>query len=177
MSACSLEVNKKNLREDVLEDIRNGSANIVVGTHALVEEKVEFAKLGFVIVDEQHRFGVMQRATLRGKGINPDVLVMTATPIPRTLAMTLYGDLEVSIIDELPANRKPIRTALRTESQKHKVYQFVKDEIDRGRQAYIVFPLIEESEKIDLKAATKEYELSAKKYFSELSDLAYYMAD
>ncbi len=149
---------RKVLREDVMEDIRSGSANIVIGTHALVEEKVEFAKLGFVIVDEQHRFGVMQRAALRGKGINPDVLVMTATPIPRTLAMTLYGDLEISIIDELPANRKSIRTALRTESQKHKVYQFVKDEIDRGRQAYIVFPLIEESEKIDLKAATKEYE-------------------
>lgn len=150
---------RKILRDDVLEDIRNGRANIVVGTHALVEEKVEFAKLGFVIVDEQHRFGVMQRATLRGKGLNPDVLVMTATPIPRTLAMTLYGDLEISQIDELPSNRKPIRTAIRTESQKNKVYQFVKEEIDRGRQAYIVFPLIEESEKIDLKAATKECEL------------------
>jgi len=149
---------RKKLREDILEDIRNGNANIVVGTHALVEEKVEFAKLGFIIVDEQHRFGVLQRATMRGKGINPDVLVMTATPIPRTLAMTLYGDLEVSVIDELPTNRKAIRTALRTESQKQKVYQFVRDEIDRGRQAYIVFPLIEESEKIDLKAATKEYE-------------------
>jgi len=124
----------------------------------LVEEKVEFAKLGFIIVDEQHRFGVMQRATLRGKGMNPDVLVMTATPIPRTLAMTLYGDLEVSVIDELPANRKSVRTAIRTESQKDKVYQFVKDEIDRGRQVYIVFPLIEKSEKIDLKAATKEFE-------------------
>ncbi len=156
---------RKKLREDILEDIRNGSANIVVGTHALVEEKVEFAKLGLVIVDEQHRFGVMQRAALRGKGINPDVLVMTATPIPRTLAMTLYGDLEVSIIDELPANRKSIRTAIRTESQKNKVYQFIKEEIDRGLQAYIVFPLIEESEKIDLKAATKEYEHLQKSVF------------
>ncbi len=156
---------RKKLREDILEDIRNGSANIVVGTHALVEEKVEFAKLGLVIVDEQHRFGVMQRAALRGKGINPDVLVMTATPIPRTLAMTLYGDLEVSIIDELPSNRKSIRTAIRTESQKHKVYQFVKDEIDQNRQAYIVFPLIEESEKMDLKAATREYEYLQKSVF------------
>ena len=156
---------KKILREDILEDIRNGNANIVVGTHALVEEKVEFAKLGFIIVDEQHRFGVLQRAILRGKGINPDVLVMTATPIPRTLAMTLYGDLEVSIIDEMPTNRKAIRTALRTESQKLKVYQFVRDEIDRGRQAYIVFPLIEESEKIDLKAATKEFDILHKIYF------------
>jgi ATP-dependent DNA helicase RecG len=149
---------RKKLREDIIEDIRRGSAQIVVGTHALVEEKVEFAKLGLVIVDEQHRFGVMQRATLRAKGMNPDVLVMTATPIPRTLAMTLYGDLEVSVIDEMPANRKPVRTALRTEQEKRRVYQFVEEEIRRGRQAYIVFPLIEESDKIDLKAATKEYE-------------------
>ncbi len=149
---------RKKLRDDILEDIRQGSAQIVVGTHALIEEKVEFAKLGFVVVDEQHRFGVMQRADLRKKGMNPDVLVMTATPIPRTLAMTVYGDLDVSVIDELPANRKPIRTALRTEQQKERVFQFVKEEIRRGRQAYIVFPLIEESEKIDLKAAVKEFE-------------------
>jgi ATP-dependent DNA helicase RecG len=158
---------RKKLREDVLEDIRQGSAHIVVGTHALVEEKVEFMNLGLVIVDEQHRFGVMQRATLRLKGINPDVLIMTATPIPRTLAMTLYGDLEVSVIDEMPANRKPIRTALRTEKQKVRVYQFVKEEIQRGRQAYIVFPLIEESEKVDLKAATREYEHLQRNIFPE----------
>ncbi len=101
---------KKKLREDMLEDIRNGSAKIIIGTHALVEEQVEFAKLGFIIIDEQHRFGVMQRAVLRQKGIHPDVLVMTATPIPRTLAMTVYGDLEVSVINEMPANRKAIRT-------------------------------------------------------------------
>jgi ATP-dependent DNA helicase RecG len=104
---------------------------------------------------------------LRGKGINPDVLVMTATPIPRTLAMTLYGDLEVSVIDEMPGGRKPIRTALRTERQKVRVYQFVRDEIQRGRQAYIVFPLIEESEKIDLKAATQEYEHLQRKIFPD----------
>jgi ATP-dependent DNA helicase RecG len=158
---------RKKLREDVLEDIRQGSAHIAVGTHALVEEKVEFMNLGLVIVDEQHRFGVMQRATLRLKGINPDVLIMTATPIPRTLAMTLYGDLEVSVIDEMPVNRKPIRTALRTEKQKERVYQFVKDEIRHGRQAYIVFPLIEESEKVDLKAATKEYEHLQQNIFPE----------
>ncbi len=158
---------RKKLREDILEDIRQGSAHIVVGTHALVEENVEFAKLGFVIVDEQHRFGVMQRATLRTKGTNPDVLVMTATPIPRTLAMTLYGDLEVSVIDEMPPNRRPIRTALRTEQQKERVYQFVKEEIQRGRQVYIVFPLIEESEKVDLKAATKEYEHLQQNVFPE----------
>jgi len=158
---------KKKLREDILEDIRSGSANIVVGTHALVEGQVEFAKLGFIIIDEQHRFGVMQRAVLRQKGINPDVLVMTATPIPRTLAMTVYGDLEVSVINEMPANRKPIRTAIRTEQQKLRVFEFVKEEIAHGRQAYIVFPLIEESEKMDLKAATIEYERLQKEIFPD----------
>ncbi|MBN1398999.1 MAG: ATP-dependent DNA helicase RecG [Bacteroidetes bacterium] len=158
---------RKKLRDDILEDIRRGSAQIVVGTHALVEEKVDFLNLGLVIVDEQHRFGVMQRAGLRSKGTNPDTLIMTATPIPRTLAMTLYGDLEVSVIDEMPANRKPVRTALRTEKEKARVYQFVKEEISRGRQAYIVFPLIEESEKIDLKAAAREYEHLQKNIFPE----------
>ena len=159
---------KKKLRDEVLEDIRSGGAQIVVGTHALAEEKVEFAKLGLVIVDEQHRFGVLQRATLREKGGNPDVLVMTATPIPRTLAMTLYGDLDVSVIDELPSGRVPIRTALRSEQQKPRVYEFVKEEIARGRQAYIVFPLVEESEKVDLKAATAEYEHLQRDVFPRL---------
>ena len=160
---------RKRLREDILEDIRSGRAQIVVGTHALIEENVEFANLGFVIIDEQHRFGVLQRATLREKGVSPDVLVMTATPIPRTLSMTLYGDLDVSVIDELPANRKAIRTAVRLEEQKQKVYQFVRDEIRRGRQAYIVFPLIEESEKIDVKAATKEFKYLQENVFPELN--------
>jgi ATP-dependent DNA helicase RecG len=149
---------KKKLREDVLEDIHSGRANLVVGTHALIEENVKFAKLGFVVIDEQHRFGVLQRATLREKGFNPDVLVMTATPIPRTLSLTVYGELDVSVIDEMPASRKPIKTGLRTEADKGKVYQFVRKEIERGRQVYIVFPLIEESEKVDLKAATIEFE-------------------
>ncbi|OGU25961.1 MAG: ATP-dependent DNA helicase RecG [Ignavibacteria bacterium GWA2_54_16] len=149
---------KKKLREDVLEDLRSGRAQIVVGTHALLEENVRFAHLGFVVIDEQHRFGVMQRATLREKGLNPDVLVMTATPIPRTLALTVYGDLDVSVIDEMPANRKPIKTGVRLEDQKDKVYDFVKQEVRQGRQVYIVFPLIEESEKVDLKAATVEFE-------------------
>lgn len=158
---------RKKLREDILEDIRSGSAQIAVGTHALLEEGVAFSRLGFVIIDEQHRFGVVQRAALREKGINPDVLVMTATPIPRTLAMTLYGDLEISVIDEMPANRKPVRTALRLEGQKDRVYEFVREEIERGRQAYIVFPLIEESEKLDLKAATQEYEQLSQKVFPE----------
>ena len=159
---------KKKLREDILEDIRSGSANIVVGTHALLEEHVAFASLGFVVVDEQHRFGVAQRALLREKGKgNPDVLVMTATPIPRTLSLTLYGDLDVSVIDELPKNRRPVRTAVRTEKEKKNVFKFVKDEIHEGRQAYIVYPLIEESEKIDLKAAMVEFE-KLKREFPEL---------
>jgi ATP-dependent DNA helicase RecG len=149
---------RKKLRDDVLEDIRSGRANIVLGTHALIEKNVDFANLGFVIIDEQHRFGVVQRAELREKGTSPDILVMTATPIPRTLSMTLYGDLDVSVIDELPLHRRPIRTAVRMEHQKEKVYSFVREELQRGRQAYIVFPLIEESEKVDLKAATKEFE-------------------
>ena len=161
---------KKKLREDILEDIGRGSANIVIGTHALIQEKVHFANLGFVVVDEQHRFGVAQRALLRGKGKeNPDVLVMTATPIPRTLSLTLYGDLDVSIIDELPKNRRPVKTAIRTEREKKKVYAFVKDELRRGRQAYIVYPLIEESEKIDLKAAIAEFDKLKENDFSEFT--------
>ena len=159
---------KKKLREDILEDIRRGSANIVVGTHALIEQRVEFADLGLVIVDEQHRFGVAQRALLREKGKkNPDVLVMTATPIPRTLSLTLFGDLDISVIDELPKNRRPVKTAVRTGKQKQKVYSFVKDEIKKGRQAYVVYPLIEESEKVDLKAATVEFENLSKRDFPE----------
>lgn len=160
---------RKKLREDVLEDIRRGTANIVIGTHALIQEHVQFANLGFVVIDEQHRFGVAQRAVLREKGKNnPDVLVMTATPIPRTLSLTLYGDLDVSIIDEMPKGRKPIRTAIRTEKDKKKVFDFVRSEIKKGRQAYIVYPLIEESEKIDLKAAVKEYEYFTKEIFPDL---------
>ncbi|MCX7983631.1 MAG: ATP-dependent DNA helicase RecG [Bacteroidetes bacterium] len=158
---------RKKEREVLLEELSNGTAHLVVGTHALIEEGVKFHNLGLVIIDEQHRFGVLHRAMLKEKGTSPDVLVMTATPIPRTLAMTLYGDLDVSIIDELPSNRKPIRTAIRTEQDKPRVYAFVKEELHRGRQAYIVFPLIEESEKVDLKAATREFERLQKDVFPE----------
>ncbi len=158
---------RKKLREDVLEDIRSGLGQIVVGTHALVEENVKFSRLGFIVIDEQHRFGVLQRATLREKGLNPDVLVMTATPIPRTLSLTVYGDLDVSVIDEMPANRKPIKTGVRLDIQKEKVYQFVREEIRKGRQAYVVLPLIEESEKSDLKAATAEFERLQTEIFPE----------
>jgi ATP-dependent DNA helicase RecG len=161
---------KKKLRDDVLEDIRRGTAHIVIGTHALIQEKVQFADLGFVVIDEQHRFGVSQRALLREKGKkNPDVLVMTATPIPRTLSLTVYGDLDVSIIDELPKNRKQIRTAVRFDKDKKKIFDFVKTEVKKGGQAYVVYPLIEESEKVDLKAATKEFEYLQTTVFPEYS--------
>ena len=141
-------------RSDVLDQIQNGEANIIVGTHALIQEDVNFYKLGLVIIDEQHRFGVMQRATLRGKGINADVLVMTATPIPRTLAMTVYGDLDVSVIDEMPPGKMPVRTLLMSESRREKVYQMIHTELAKGHQAFIVYPLVEESETLDLKDAT-----------------------
>jgi ATP-dependent DNA helicase RecG len=138
----------------VLEDVASGAAQIVLGTHALFEKEVRFTRLGFVVIDEQHRFGVLQRALLRGKGTNPDVLVMTATPIPRTLSLTLFGDLDVSVIDELPEGRRPVRTIVKTETELEDVAGFVKREVDAGHQAYFVYPLIEESEKLDLKAAT-----------------------
>ena len=131
-----------------------GEIGCIVGTHALVQEAVEFRKLGLAVVDEQHRFGVAQRARLKAKGESPDVLVMTATPIPRTLALTLYGDLDVSVLDELPPGRKPIRTEARGEAKRAQIYKFLQDQIAEGRQIYVVYPLIEESEAIDLKAAT-----------------------
>ncbi|MEO6693732.1 MAG: ATP-dependent DNA helicase RecG [Ignavibacteria bacterium] len=158
---------KKKLREEILNDIQTGKSDIIIGTHALIQEKVEFKNLGFVVIDEQHKFGVMQRAKLKEKGLNPDVLVMTATPIPRTLSMTYYGDLDVSIIDELPLNRIPIRTALRMEADKFKIYSFVKDEINNGRQAYIIYPLIDESEKLDLKSAEENYKLLKENIFTK----------
>ncbi|HEX9653868.1 MAG TPA: ATP-dependent DNA helicase RecG [bacterium] len=149
---------KKAERAKILEMIKAGEAGIIIGTHALIQEGVEFRRLGLAIVDEQHRFGVMQRAILMEKGLNPDVLVMTATPIPRTLSLTLYGDLDVSILDELPPGRKPVKTVWRSESKRAEIYDFVKNGIENGDQVYIVFPLIEESEKIDLKAAIESYE-------------------
>ncbi len=154
-------------REQILERIATGQAGIIVGTHALIQEAVDFHQLGLVVIDEQHRFGVMQRATLRDKGLNPDVLVMTATPIPRTLTMTVYGDLDVSIIDELPANRKPIRTFWREEQRRSRVYQFLRSKVAEGAQAYIVFPLVEESEKSDLKAAVESFRVMSETFFKE----------
>lgn len=146
-------------RQTVLEDLNAGTVNILVGTHAVIEDTVQFARLGMVVVDEQHRFGVAQRAKLWTKSENPPhVLVMTATPIPRTLAMTLYGDLDVSVIDELPPGRKPIHTQHVFDNQLSSLYRSIRNQIMQGRQVYIVFPLIEESEKIDLKNLEEGYE-------------------
>ncbi|MCL5742604.1 MAG: ATP-dependent DNA helicase RecG [Acidobacteria bacterium] len=138
--------------------LAEGLVHVAIGTHALLEKEVEFRKLGLAIVDEQHRFGVMQRLGLVRKGVHPDVLVMTATPIPRTLALTLYGDLDVSVIDELPPGRKPIITKHATADHVERVYSFLKQQIDEGRQAYVVYPVIEESETQAMKAAQKMYE-------------------
>jgi ATP-dependent DNA helicase RecG len=131
-----------------------GEIGCVLGTHALVQEEVEFRRLGLVVVDEQHRFGVAQRARLRAKGAHPDLLVMTATPIPRTLALTLYGDLDVSVLDELPPGRRPVKTVARTDAKRAEIYAFIREQVRDGRQAYVVYPLVEESEAVDLKAAT-----------------------
>ena len=144
---------KKKDRVEIHEGLQSGTLNILVGTHAIFEDVVQFKNLGLCIIDEQHRFGVAQRAKLwdKNKQIHPHVLVMTATPIPRTLAMTLYGDLDVSVIDELPAGRKPIQTIHRYDSHRLQVFSFIQSEIQKGRQVYIVYPLIEESEKMDFK--------------------------
>jgi ATP-dependent DNA helicase RecG len=164
------------LREDVLEDIRRGTVHLIVGTHAIIEEKVEFSRLGLVVIDEQHRFGVSQRAALKEKasagveGIRyPDVLVMTATPIPRTLSLTIYGDLDVSIIDALPARRKAVQTQLKTENERKRVYAFLREQVEEGRQVYVVYPLVETSEKLDVKAATEGYEQLRRDVFPDLS--------
>ena len=157
---------KKSERKIIHEYLRSGELHIIVGTHALLEEVVQFKKLGLAIVDEQHRFGVAQRSRLwqKNEDIYPHVLVMTATPIPRTLAMTLYGDLDISVIDELPAGRKPIKTVHRYDSNRLKVNGFLKKQIELGRQVYVVYPLIEESEKLDLKDLMDGYESIARAF-------------
>jgi ATP-dependent DNA helicase RecG len=154
-------------REDLYQRIRNGYVQLVIGTHAVIQEAVEFHRLGLAIIDEQHKFGVVQRGLLKKKGGNPDVLVMTATPIPRTLAMTIYGDLDVSIIDEMPPGRMPVETKVFPESARAKVYRMVEEEVKKGRQAFIVYPLVEESEKLDLKDATRMAEHLQKDVFPE----------
>jgi ATP-dependent DNA helicase RecG len=142
-------------RRETQAELAGGSIHLVVGTHALVEEPVAFRELGLAIIDEQHRFGVMQRAALRAKGMHPDILVMTATPIPRTLALTTYGDLDVSVMREMPPGRKSIKTIAKPESRRDEIYDFIRQQLDAGRQAYVIYPLVEESAKVDLKAATE----------------------
>lgn len=137
----------------IREQVASGAAQVVIGTHAVIQQGVIFSKLGLAVIDEQHRFGVLQRKTLIEKGYKPDVLVLTATPIPRTLAMTVYGDLDVSVIDQMPPGRKPVRTFLLNNGQRGRAYQILRDELRNGRQAYVVYPLVEESEKTDLQAA------------------------
>ena len=151
-----------------LEEVARGEAQIVIGTHAVIQEKVEFQRLGLGIIDEQHRFGVAQRSLLKKKGEAPDILVLTATPIPRTLAMTVYGDLSLSVIDELPPGRTPIETRVCYESRRQQVYALMREEMARGGQAYVIYPLVEESEKSDLKAATQMAEHLANDIFPEL---------
>jgi ATP-dependent DNA helicase RecG len=154
-------------RRDLLARLAAGDVNLVVGTHALVQGTVTFRSLGLAIIDEQHRFGVVQRATLRSKGLLPDVLVMTATPIPRTLALTVYGDLDVSVIRDMPPGRRAIQTIVKPEPRREEVYELVRKQLDEGRQAYVVYPLIEESEKVDLKAATEMADTLAQEVFPE----------
>ena len=151
---CELLVSgiTKKQKEGILEKLKNGQIDILIGTHAILEDNVEFKNLGFVVTDEQHRFGVRQRAKINSKGINPDVLVMTATPIPRTLALILYGDLDISIINELPPNRQKIDTFAVTGRLEERVNNFIKEQINEGRQAYIVCPLVEENEEINAKS-------------------------
>jgi ATP-dependent DNA helicase RecG len=145
-------------REEILSGLQSGDVHILIGTHALIEDGVTFARLGLAVIDEQHRFGVAQRARLWGKSLQPPhVLVMTATPIPRTLAMTLYGDLDVSIIDELPPGRKPIATLHQFDNRRLQLNDFIRKQVNEGRQIYIVYPLIKESEKIDLKNLVEGY--------------------
>ncbi|MCM4153020.1 ATP-dependent DNA helicase RecG [Arenibacter sp. N53] len=156
---------KKSARKIIHEQLENGELNILIGTHALLEDKVAYQNLGLAIVDEQHRFGVAQRSKLWHKNdIPPHILVMTATPIPRTLAMSLYGDLDISTIDELPPGRKPIKTVHRFDSNRLKVFQFIRDEIKKGRQVYVVYPLIQESEALDYKDLMDGYESIARDF-------------
>ena len=150
--------NKVKLRKQIETDLVNGQIDIAIGTHALLQENIEFSNLGAVVIDEQHRFGVKQRSVLKSKGTSPQMLTMTATPIPRTLSLTLHGDLDLSIIDELPLGRKPIKTKYITASSRNKAYNLIKQELNAGHQAYIVYPLIEESETLSAKAATIEAE-------------------
>jgi len=155
-------------KQELQQRILDGEIDIVIGTHALIQKEVEFHQLGLAVIDEQHRFGVTQRSALRQKGFNPHVLVMTATPIPRTLALTLYGDLDLSVIDQLPPGRQVVRTKWLKPSQRASAYAFISRQVAAGRQAFIICPLVEESETIQARAATAEYERLSQEVFPEL---------
>jgi ATP-dependent DNA helicase RecG len=159
---------KKGEKQELHRAIWEGEVDLVIGTHALIQREVEFQRLGLAIVDEQHRFGVMQRSALRQKGANPHLLVMTATPIPRSLALTLYGDLDLSVIDQLPPGRQVIRTKWLDPDKRDGAYHFLRQEVEKGRQTFIICPLIEESETIEAKAATREYERLCGEVFPDL---------
>lgn len=156
-------------RREILAGLLDGSVKILIGTHAVIQDTVEFANLGLAVIDEQHRFGVQQRAALRGKGQNPHLLVMTATPIPRSLALTVYGDLDVSIIDEMPPGRQPIQTRVVYPQERERCYQFIRSQIEKGRQAYIICPLVEDTGKVVAKAAVDEHKRLSNKVFPDLS--------
>jgi ATP-dependent DNA helicase RecG len=155
-------------KQEIQKLILGGDVDIVIGTHALIQKEVEFHRLGLAVVDEQHRFGVTQRSALRQKGYNPHVLVMTATPIPRTLALTLYGDLDLSVIDQLPPGRQIVKTKWLKSSQRESAYAFIRRQVAEGHQAFIICPLIEESEAIEAKAAVAEYERLSQEVFPDL---------
>ncbi len=156
-------------KQEIYDALANGEIKLVVGTHALIEPSVHFADLQFLVIDEQHRFGVEQRAELRSKGTNPHLLVMTATPIPRSLALTVYGDLDLSVMDEMPAGRQPINTHVLSPQERERAYTLVRGQIREGRQAFIIYPLIEESERMDnLRAAVDDYEGLSKEIFPDL---------
>jgi ATP-dependent DNA helicase RecG len=156
------------MKDKPFKEIASGKFDIIVGTHAIIQEGVLFKNLGLAVIDEQHRFGVMQRALLKKKAVNPDVLVMTATPIPRTLALTLYGDLDYSVIDELPPDRRPVKTLLFPPERKDSLYTLIREEVSKGRQVYVVYPVIEESEKTDLRSASMGKD-AFKRIFPEFS--------
>src|SRR5207249_356535 len=151
-------------RRTLLAGLREGFIQLVIGTHALLEERVVFKSLGLAIVDEQHRFGVEQRQRLFAKADTPDILLMTATPIPRSLALAMYGDLELSVIDELPPGRQAIKTAVRASTQLERIYKFVGDEIEAKAQVYVVYPIIEESEKLNLKPLKQGFDAIRKRF-------------
>jgi ATP-dependent DNA helicase RecG len=155
-------------KEAIYGGLADGSVEVIVGTHALIQEGVQFRRLALAIIDEQHRFGVSQRAALRQKGYNPHVLVMTATPIPRSLALTVYGDLDLSIIDEMPPGRQPIETRLLLHTERERAYRFVRSQVERGRQAFIICPLVEESEKVEARSAVEEHRRLQNQVFPDL---------